>query len=158
MALQQIYYPLVNTLYPYVAHRKNVHLYKKIFKLVTFANVILVLVLFMSSDQIVKVIFGDGLEVSVSIFKILLLSTMIVVPSILLGYPFLAAMGFANYTNASVILGSVLHLSGLGILLLFDIINIYSVALLVVATETFILSVRLYWITKYKLWNIQLKE
>ncbi|GAB6077194.1 flippase [Desulfurobacterium crinifex] len=153
IALQQIYHPLVNTLYPYVAHKKNVHLYKKVFKLVTFANVILVLVLFMLSDQIIKIIFGDGLEVSVNIFKILLLSTMIVVPSILLGYPFLAAMGFAGYANVSVILGSFLHLVGLVILSVLNMVNVYSVALMVIVTESFVLIIRLYGVIKNRLWR-----
>jgi PST family polysaccharide transporter len=155
IALQQIYHPLVNTLYPYVAHRKNVHLYKKIFKLITFANVILVLALFVSSDQIIRVIFGDGLEVSMTVFKMLLLSSIIVVPSILLGYPFLAAMGYPKYANMSVVVGSFLHLLGIGILSVLHLISVYSVALMVVITESFVLAIRLYGVIKEKLWRVK---
>jgi len=154
IALQQLYYPLVSTLYPYVAHKKNVHLYRKIFKLSILINVIIVFILFILSNYIIEIVFGNELEVSAKVLKILLLSALIVVPSILLGYPFLAALGFANYANISVILGSLLHLLGLGILSALDKISIYSVAFTVIITETFVLTIRLYGVTKHKLWRI----
>jgi len=79
---------------------------------------------------------------------------MVVVPSILLGYPFLAAMGYPNYANFSVIVGSIFHLSGLGILTILHLVNVYNVALIVLLTEIFVLSIRLYGIIKYKLWRM----
>ncbi len=154
IALQQIYQPIVNTLYPYVAHAKNISLYKKIFKLVNLTNVIVVIILFLLANVVINTIFGEGLNTSVNIFRILLISAVIVVPSILLGYPFLAALGYAKYANMSVVLGSLIHLSGLGILYLTNMINIYTVAIMVVITETFVLSIRLFGVIKNKLWRI----
>ena len=153
IALQQIYHPLVNTLYPYIAHKRNVHLYKKIFKFVVFFNITILLCIFISSNQIIEIIFGKGLEISSNIFKILIFSAIIVVPSILLGYPFLAAMGYPNYANFSVVLGSIFHLVGLGVLIIFHLINGYTVALMVLLTESFVLIIRLYGTIKYSLWR-----
>jgi len=152
-ALQQLYHPLVNTLYPYVAHKKNIHLYKKIFKFSILINTIIVFILFSLSHYLIEIIFGNGLEASAKVLKILLLSALIVVPSILLGYPFLAALGFADYANLSVVAGSILHLSGLAILSALDIISIYSVAFMVLITEAFVFVIRLYGVTKHKLWR-----
>jgi len=154
IALQQIYHPLVNTLYPYIAHKRNVHLYKKIFKFVVFLNITILFLAFISSNHIIEIIFGKGLEISSNIFKILILSAMVVVPSILLGYPFLAAMGYPNYANFSVILGSIFHLSGLGILAIFHLVSVYNVALMVLITEGIVLSIRLYGVIKNRLWRI----
>ena len=154
IGLQQLYLPLVNTLYPYVAYKRNVSLYKRIFKFATIANIMLIILLWNLSDRIVEVVFGSGLTISVSIFKILLLSALLVVPSILLGYPFLAALGYAKYANMSVVAGSLLHLVGLGILLIMGIINVYNVALMVVITEGFVLLIRLYGVKKNNLWRI----
>ena len=109
----------------------------------------------MFTGQIIQIIFGEGLEVSIHVFKILLLSTIVVVPSILLGYPFLAAMGYPKYANISVIAGSILHLTGLGILLLLNMVNVYTVAMMVVLTESFVLSFRIYGVIKNKLWRYQ---
>jgi len=154
IALQQIYHPLVNTLYPYIAHKRNIHLYKKIFKFVVFLNITILFLAFISSNHIIEIIFGKGLEISSNIFKILILSAMVVVPSILLGYPFLAAMGYPNYANFSVILGSIFHLSGLGILAIFHLVSVYNVALMVLITEGIVLSIRLYGVIKNRLWRI----
>ncbi len=153
-ALQQLYYPLVNTLYPYVAHKKNIHIYRRIFKFSILTNIIFVFILLVISNHIIEIIFGVGLETSAKVLRILLLSALVVVPSILLGYPFLAALGFTNYANLSVILGSILHLLGLGILSVLGAINIYNVAFMVIITETFVLTFRLYGIIKHRLWRI----
>jgi len=154
LALQQVYQPIVNTLYPYVAHKKNVNLYKKIFRFVSIANFSFALILFLLAYPLINIIFGEGLEISANIFRILLLSAIVVVPSILLGYPFLAAMGYPKYANISVIMGSILHLIGLGMLLLLNMINVYTVAIMVVITETFVLCIRIYGVIKNNLWGV----
>jgi PST family polysaccharide transporter len=107
----------------------------------------------MLSNHIVRIIFGNGLEVSATVFKMLLISAIIVVPSILLGYPFLAAMGHPRYANMSVVAGSFLHLLGIGTLSVLNMINVYSVALMVIITESFVLIIRLYGVIKNNLWR-----
>ena len=150
-AFDQLYHPLVNTLYPYVANKKNISLFKKIFKIANLFNLILFIVVFLLAGEIIKIIFGDNLDYSVNVFKILILTLPIVVPSMLIGYPFLAAMGFPKYANNSVIFSSILHIIGLGILILLNLVNIYTVAFMVIITESFVLFYRLYGIFKEKL-------
>ena len=153
IALQQIYQPMGNTLYPYVAHKKNIWLYRRIFKVVFFFNFIIALVLFVLAKQIINIIFGTNLDISASIFRILLLSYIVVVPSILLGYPLLAAMGFPIYANISVVAGSFLHLVGLVILFYLNLINVYSISTMVLVTESFVLMIRVYGVIKGNLWK-----
>jgi PST family polysaccharide transporter len=153
IALQQIYQPVGNTLYPYVAHKKNIWLYRRIFKVIFFFNFIIALVLFVLAKQIINIIFGTNLDISASIFRILLLSYIVVVPSILLGYPLLAAMGFPIYANISVVAGSFLHLVGLVILFYLNLINVYSISTMVLVTETFVLMIRVYGVIKGNLWK-----
>jgi PST family polysaccharide transporter len=153
IALQQIYQPVGNTLYPYVAHKKNIWLYRRIFKVIFFFNFIIALVLFVLAKQIINIIFGTNLDISASIFRILLLSYIVVVPSILLGYPLLAAMGFPIYANISVVAGSFLHLVGLVILFYLNLINVYSISAMVFATESFVLMIRVYGVIKGNLWK-----
>jgi len=152
-AVQQLFHPLVNTLYPYVAYKKNVFLYKKIFKLVLLISFFSVIILFFISDKIITLIFGQGLDLSIDVFKILLIALLCVVPSILLGYPFLAALGYSRYANYSVIFGSLFHIMGLIFLVVFDLINIYNIALMVLLTESFVLFYRLYGVFKNRLWR-----
>jgi PST family polysaccharide transporter len=77
----------------------------------------------------------------------------VVVPSILLGYPLLAAMGFPIYANISVVAGSFLHLVGLVILFYLNLINVYSISAMVFATESFVLMIRVYGVIKGNLWK-----
>jgi len=153
MAIQSIYYPLTNALYPYISHNKNIELFKKIFYIVVFFNIIATIILFIFIEDIMMLFFGKDIYLSVNIFKILLISLLAVVPSILVGYPFLAALGYGSLANYSVVFASILHLVFISVLALFELINVYNIALLVVFTETIVLMIRFYGIYKNKLWG-----
>ncbi len=75
---------------------------------------------------------------------------LVVVPSILIGYPVLAALGYLEYANKSVIYGSLFHLSGLILLILVNSVSIFKVAFLVFLTEFFVLGYRLNQINRLK--------
>lgn len=151
-AAQGLYQPLIQALYPFMSHKKNKAFYKKIFKIVVLVNVVLCIVLFMMSGFLVNILFGTNFQESANILKIFCIALLVVAPSQLLGYPFLAAFGYPKYANLSVILGSIIHLAMLIILAISSYLNIYSVAMLVFATETIVLIIRLYGIKKHKLW------
>ncbi|MBC8485991.1 MAG: oligosaccharide flippase family protein [Candidatus Cloacimonetes bacterium] len=152
-ALQQIYHPIVQALYPHVAKQRNIKLFKKIFSIVTILNILGVILLFFIGEYIFNILFTTSIGgESLGVFHILLMVSLIVVPSMLLGYPFLAALGFPKYANMSVIIGSVFHLIGLSVLAILDYITIYSVAFVVLGTEILVLSSRVYWIRSNKLW------
>lgn len=54
----------------------------------------------------------------------------------LLGYPFLAAMGHPLYTNYTVMTTSMVHITGLAILYVCGMIAPITVAMMVVVSET----------------------
>lgn len=152
-AMQQIYQPIVQALYPYVAKHKNIKLFKKIFTFSIVVNILGIILLFFIGPYIFDLLFTANIgEESLNVFYILLLAAIVVVPSILLGYPYLGALGFAKYANSSVIYGSIFHLLGLGVLILLHKVNIYNVAFLVIATEVLVFSIRVYWIKRKVLW------
>ena len=152
-AMQQIYQPIVQALYPYVAKHKNIKLFKKIFTFSIVVNILGIILLFFIGPYIFDLLFTANIgEESLNVFYILLLAAIVVVPSILLGYPYLGALGFAKYANSSVIYGSIFHLVGLGVLILLHKVNIYNVAFLVIATEVLVFSIRVYWIKRKALW------
>jgi len=143
-AMQQIYQPLVQALYPYIAKTKNMNIYKKVFITSVMFNILLTLILFGFDPILFPLVFsGATAEISKNIFHILLVSIIFVVPSLLLGYPLLGALGYAKQANRSVVFGSISHLFFLMILILFDFINVYSVAWLVAYTEFFVFCYRL---------------
>ncbi|MGI6483834.1 MAG: flippase [Methanobacterium sp.] len=151
-AAQGIYTPLTQTLYPFMSHKKNKAFFKKIFKLSVSINVIFCIVLFVMSGFIINLLFGSNFQESANVLKIFSIALLIVTPAQLLGYPYLAALGYPKYANVSVVLGSVFHLIMLLILVMTLDLNIYSVASLVCITNFIVLLIRLYGVNKHKLW------
>lgn len=158
-ALRYIYFPIVQAIYPYIANTKNSKLFRQIFKFITFANTLLILTLLFIANILFKLLFFNQVtSEAIIIFKILLLAALVVVPSILLGYPFLAAMGYPEFADKSVIYGSIIHFTGLGILAIFDFVNAYFVALMVVITEIFVFLYRFYYSKELKLWTRKVEK
>jgi len=154
IALQALYMPIVNVLYPYISKERNIKLFKKIFKLAIIFNFVLVFGLYFMAPYLVELISGNQIIESIEVFRIFILVAIIVVPSILIGYPFLAALGYKNYANYSVVAGSIFHILGLTLLALTGYINIYTIAVTLFFTELIVLTIRVFGIKKYKLWSV----
>jgi len=152
IAFQGIYQPLTNTIYPYMAKYGNIPLYKKIFNSSLLLNSISCILLFVFSKHLVMLLFGSNFQQSVIVLRIFSAALFVVVPSMLLGYPFLAALGFAEYANGSVIAGSLIHLAALATVSQLYI-NAWLVAALVVLTESVVLILRMYGVKKHNLWS-----
>ena len=71
----------------------------------------------------------------------------------MVGYPLLGAMGHSDVANNSVILASIVHIFGLTLLYFTGHMNIYSIALMVLVTESVVFLMRFGAIWKYKLWK-----
>ncbi len=152
-ALQYIYFPINSSLYPYMAKERNVKFFKKLFFTAFILNIILSLLLFIFAKDIIHIFYGTGMANSSGVLRIFSMVALLLIPSVFLGYPFLAALGHSKYANNSVIIGSLLHILGLGTLILFSALNIYTVAIMVIFTEGTVLLIRIYGIWKHKLWN-----
>lgn len=145
-AVQYLYTPLVQTLYPYIAKSMNRQMFKRLFKYVILINILFVFFIFLFDDNIFRLLYADRTSLeSIRVLRIFLVTLVMVVPSIMLGYPYLAAMGYPGYANKSVIYGSLIHFTGLLILILMNAINPINVALMVFITESFVLLLRSYW-------------
>jgi PST family polysaccharide transporter len=147
-AFQTVYYPLNQVLYPYMVSKKNIKLFKKIFFYVVLLNSLIVPFLIFESDLIMKSIYSDVNLQSVFVLKILLFACLFTVPSVLLGYPYLGAFGFARLTNLTVIISSIFHVSILGSLFLLNKLTIYSVAYSVLFTEMVVFFLRVFFVRK----------
>ena len=151
MAMQGLYHPVVNTIYPYLSKSKDILLYNKLFIVIFVINIFSVFFVYLFSEEILNILFSlSSFEVN-SILLILVTSSILHVPAILLGYPLLGAFGYPKYANLTVIQSSIVHLVGLGILSLLGMINIYSVAFMVLVTETTVFMTRVYYAKKMKL-------
>ena len=155
-AMQQFYHPVVQALYPYVAKERNITLFKKVFLSIVVLNLFGVIFLYFTSEYIFNFLFTQEIgNESITVFNILLIANLIAVPSMVIGYPFLGALGFSKYANMSVIYASLFHLSGLYILIITHTVGIMSVAYLIIVTQIIDLSYRVFAVIKNKLFNIR---
>lgn len=154
LAMQSLYYPVVQALYPYVAKERNIKLFKRIFYSAVVLNVAGVVSLFFIVEYVFVLFFYQDMGVeSIRVLQIFLVANLVVVPSMLMGYPFLAALGFAQYANMSIIYGSLMHLFILSLLVMVHCVNIYSIAVAIVITESVVFGQRLFWVKETGLWQ-----
>ena len=154
MAIQSLYSPIVNTLYPYVSKEKNIKLFKKIFYISIVCNILGITIIYFLDKEIFSLLFSQkvGIE-SIKVFHIFLIANIVVVPTILIGYPYLGALGYAKYANLSVVFGSIIHLLGLTLFILLHKVNIYNIAFMVVLTELIVFIQRIFWVKEKNLWQ-----
>ena len=151
IAMSGIYHPIINTIYPYLSKSKNRIFYNKLFVIIFAVNITGVLFMYLFSNEIIDILFNiKNTEIN-TVLLIFVTSSILHVPAILLGYPFLAAFGYPKYANLTVIQSSIVHLIGLGFLSLFEMITIYNVAYMVLVTETTVFLTRIYYAKKSNL-------
>lgn len=101
--------PLNQALYPYMTRTKNVPLFWKIFKaalLVIFLGLVTGIVI---GPWIITTFFGASFAEAYPILVVFMCVLAFMIPSSLLGYPFLAALGNLSVANKSVIYGGLLQ-------------------------------------------------
>ncbi|UCE23816.1 MAG: oligosaccharide flippase family protein [Candidatus Zixiibacteriota bacterium] len=152
VAMRNAFMPLVQALYPYMANRSNVPLFRKVFYVSVAAAVVLSVLMLLLSDVVIGLIFGAGFELSSKILRLFSLGVPFMMASILLGYPFLAALGHESYANYSVAIGSVTHLVLISALI--PIISPFVVAAAMVFTQLLVLVIRIGGIRKHHLWQL----
>lgn len=152
-AYNQLLGPFTGVLFPHIAKSHDAIFFKKIFYRVTATNFFTVALALLLSPLIIHIVYNTSETYTLSVFRILLCACFSTIPSMLLGYPFLAAMGHPLYTNWTVVFTSVIHISGLLLLYIFDILNINTVAMLVVFTESMLMIFRVLGVRKFHLFR-----
>ena len=75
--------------------------------------------------------------------------------TMLMGYPFLAAMGHPLFTNWTVVCTLAIHITGLLALYLLHALTPVSVAAMVVCSEALLISFRIWGIKRFQLFKEQ---
>ena len=150
-AYEYLINPVSQVLFPHMSKTKDVEFFKKIFKWIVSANVLLVIVILLLSKWIITIYCGVDVapEQTLMVFRILLIATFFSIPSMLVGYPYLAALGHPKYTNWTVVFTSCLHVCIIGVFYLLNAISLAHIAMLVVFSQLLLLSLRGYGIKKF---------
>lgn len=141
-AVQCLYSPIVNSIYPHVVANRDLHMVKKIL-LLGFPFVVAGTVTFWFLSDVVMLILG-GSEYMSGSYVVRLIAPVLLFsyPAQLLGFPVLAAVGCERKMTLSSVAGAVFHVVGLVILVAAGVFTVASVALLRSATEFVFMLVR----------------
>lgn len=139
-----VYVPITTALYPHMARYRDVNFFKKIFQIALLLALAGILIGIFSGEWLIKLFFGDVYASSGDVFLIFMFALAAAIPSILLGYPFLGAMGNATAANRSVLFGGAFQLAALAALYslgLFSALAVVS-AVLIAEVSVFLYRIR----------------
>lgn len=142
--------PISDSIYPYMVRNRD---FKLIWLIIFISLPIIFLCIsffYLFADFVIITLCGEKYIDAVPIFQWMLPLILIMLPTYLLGFPMLGAMGLSSKANLSVIVGAFFHVSGLILLFIFFKITILNVIILTIFTELLILFIRLYFIIKFK--------
>ena len=145
--------PFVGVLFPHIAKVKDTKFFKKVYFRVTSVNVFVIAAVWILAEYIIYFVYGNTDIEVLNIFRIMVLACLATIPSMLLGYPFLAAMGHPKYTNWTMVLTSITHITILIILFIFGKLSLTIVACMVVFSEISLFIYRRIGVSKFGLFK-----
>ncbi len=149
--LQAGYRPVVAVLYPYMAQKKDLKLYRIVIISICLINTIVCLIAYFYIEPFLALIFDSYSVITVDVFRVLVVASFFFVPSQLLGYPLLGALGHGREANLSVVIVTIFHLIFLSILIILSKIDVYSLSTVIVFVHLGILMVRIIYIKRKKI-------
>lgn len=149
--LQMPYSLIAQVVYPNVAKNKNMGLIRKLIKPIIVSGVLLCLVTIALSKYIVLFLGGETMLGAIPILTLMVWYAPIVGISYLFGASTLVVCGFSKQYNLSVVYSVFFYLLIVSVLVLFDGVNLYTMAISFVLPELFVATYRSYMVNKHKL-------
>lgn len=145
-----LYYTFIQALFPYMSKNKDILFFKKMLKYLIPLTICASLFLLVMSKYIILIFYSDKYIESICLLQIFSISLIFMIFVDTLGFPLLGAFGYVKETNQGYITGGIYNIIGLLILYLCNLINIYSVAILVSSTYFIMFMHRIYYIYRYR--------
>lgn len=134
--------PISDSMYPYMVKNRDFKLVKKV--LLTLEPLIFLFctACFIWAEELCILIFGAEYAPAGDVLRAMLPVGVVILPSYILGFPTMSAMGIAKHANYSVIFGSCLHFVNLLVLYLTGNINMVTLGAAMSVAEALILGYR----------------
>jgi PST family polysaccharide transporter len=144
-----VYMPVTAALYPHMARYRDVFFFKKIFKIALSVALLGIVFGFLAGGWLIEFIFSEAYAGSEGVFLIFMFALAAAIPSILLGYPFLGAMGNAKAANRSVLFGGAFQVVALVVLYSVNLFSAVAVVSTVLMAEILVLLYRIKYAIQY---------
>lgn len=149
-AIQSLYNPITNGIYPEMVKSRDLNLVKRI--LMIFMPIVIagcVLTYFMAPLAIM-IVGGEKYTAAVSVLRAMIPVLLLSFPAMVLGWPTLGAIEKVKETTITTVITAILQIVGMAILIMIGKFNLIELALLRGATELFLMSSRAGFCWKYR--------
>ena len=150
-AVQTLYAPVVQALYPYMIRTRDLRALRSILLVSLGICIVGASVTVLWAGTLVRLLIGPGYGDTALILTVLAVTLCAVVPSALLGYPLLGAFGRARWANSTVIAGAAIQMCLFGYLMWSHAVTGLHVAVTVLATEFSVLGLRTWLVVRLTL-------
>ncbi len=141
--------PIADSLYPYMLKEKNFRLVKKMMMFFMPIIVFGVVGAFIFADTLCVWLFGIEYQEAGNILRCLLPIVLVIFPTYVLCFPVMVPLGLSKWANFSNVIGLIVQVVGLGILLIFDQINVYTICCLSSFSEVMVFLFRLFVVVRF---------
>ena len=142
--------PISDSMYPYMTKNRDFKLVWRILKVIMPIIIVGCTIVFIFARPLCEFVFGAGYGDAAPVLRAMLPVVVVILPSYILGFPTLSAMGLSKYANYSVVFGSVLHVINLLVLYFTGHMNMVTLGAMVSVAEIAILLFRIAVIWKNK--------
>ena len=142
-AVQAMFSPITNGIYPEMVRSRSLGLLKKVCRIFVPVLVLGCIALYFLSGLAILIVAGEKYLDAVGVLRMLIPVLLFSFPAMLLGWPALGAVGRVKETTATTVISAVFQCAGLGMLILAGHFTIVNIALLRCATEFVLLAGRL---------------
>ena len=142
--------PISDSLYPYMVENRDFKLVRKILLIFEPLIFLFCAAVFIWAEPVCVLLFGPDFAPAANVLRAMLPVGVITLPSYILGFPTLTAMGLTEHANYSVIFGSVLHMVNLAILYFTGHMNMITLGCAVSVAEALILGYRIFVVWRHR--------
>ena len=142
------------TIYPYMARTRNIVFLKKVLVALTGISLLLVIPIIYFNQELLQFVYDEESRMLSLIFTIVFSGAVFAIMSMILGYPLLAAFGYIQYANNSLIYAALIYI-------LYTTLAVYvskDVYIVVFAIPVYMLMglvFRVYYVFKTKLMTLK---
>lgn len=135
--------PISDSLYPYMVKHRDFRMVKKVLLILEPPIILFCTCAFIWAEPLCVFLLGPEYAPAGQVLRAMLPVGILILPSYILGFPTMSAMGLSAHANYSVIFGSAIHMVNLLILSLTGNINMLTLGAAVSLAEALILGYRI---------------
>ena len=143
-AIQGLYAPITNGVYPHMIRKKDLRFVHKILLMIMPVVTVGCVLCFLLSKTALWIVGGENYVVAYRLFRCLIPVLFFSFPAQLYGWPTLGAVGLVKQTTASTVIAACLQIVGLVLLIVTNTMTLYTIAILKCLIEFTFMVIRIF--------------